>query len=53
MKKAVQQLPEGYEEKSRIDLQKNKKEALLVNGIAAAIMVVMYLIMQKIHPYRE
>lgn len=35
----VEQLPEGYGEWVKIDLQKNKKEALLVNGLALLILL--------------
>ena len=41
MEKALQKLPQEYRQIEIIDLQKNKKQALLVNGLAAAIMVVM------------
>ena len=39
--KAVSQLPDGYREIYAIDLQKNKKLALLVNGLAIAITVLL------------
>ena len=39
--KAVSQLPDGYREIYAIDLQKNKKLALLVNGLAIAIAVLL------------
>ncbi|MBP3544237.1 MAG: hypothetical protein J6J86_08420 [Lachnospiraceae bacterium] len=35
------ELPEGYREILQIDLQKDKKLAILVNGIAGAIAVIM------------
>lgn len=38
---AVNVLPEGYEELYSLDLQKDKQKALLVNGIALAIGVLM------------
>ncbi len=38
---AVEQLPDGYGERVKIDLQKNKTEALLVNGLALVIMLVL------------
>ena len=38
---AVKQLPDGYGERIKIDLQKNKTEALLVNGLALVIMLVL------------
>lgn len=37
MKRAVQTLPQGYRELLRIDLQKDKKLALLVNAMATLI----------------
>ncbi len=39
--KAVEVLPEGYKEIDSIDLQKNKKLALIVNGLAVLIAVAM------------
>lgn len=39
--KAIRTLPEGYEEFFSVDLQKNKKLALLVNLLAIAIAVVL------------
>ena len=38
---SVERLPEGYGERVKIDLQKNKTEALLVNGLALVIMLVL------------
>lgn len=43
-------LPEGYTAVRQIDLQKNKKEMLLVNGLAAAIAVVLAIIGALIVP---
>lgn len=40
--KAVKTLPEGYQEILSIDMQKDKKLALVVNGAAAIIMVFMF-----------
>lgn len=37
----VTQLPEGYDERAKINLQKNKKEAILVNGLALVIGLVL------------
>lgn len=37
MASALQQLPEGYCEIWRADLQKNKKQALAVNGLALGL----------------
>lgn len=34
-------LPEGYRELTHIDLQKNKKEALIVNGLGLVVMLVL------------
>ena len=39
MKSTRKQLPEGYQEIWRADLAKNKKQALLVNGLALALAV--------------
>ncbi len=39
--KALQTLPEGYKEILSIDLQKDKKKALLINGLALVIMLAM------------
>ncbi len=43
-------LPEGYSEIRKIDLMKNKKEALLVNGLALIIAAVMILIANVFMP---
>jgi len=43
-------LPEGYREWMKVDLQKNKKLALIVNGIGLIIAVVMAVIGQLIVP---
>ena len=43
----VQQLPERYREVLVMDLQKNKKEALIVNGISSALAVMLFLIMNR------
>ena len=47
---AVEQLPDGYGERVKIDLQKNKTEALLVNGLALVIMLVLIVIGHLIVP---
>ena len=47
----VQVLPENYKEVCSIDLQKNKKEALIVNGIGGAVSLVMYIIMETRLPF--
>ena len=43
-------LPEGYREWMKVDLQKNKKLALIINGIGLIIAVVMAVIGQLIVP---
>lgn len=47
----VQVLPENYREVCSIDLQKNKKEALIVNVIGGAVSLVMYIIMEMRKPF--
>ena len=47
---AVNVLPEGYKEFYSLDLQKDKKKALLVNGIALAISVIMVIPMHFVVP---
>ena len=42
----VQVLPENYKEVCTIDLQKNKKEAIIVNVIAGTVSLVMFVIME-------
>ena len=39
---AIQQLPENYEIAKELDLQKDKKTALKVNGLAVLLTVVMW-----------
>lgn len=41
MTSALQQLPEGYREIWRADLQKNKKQAMAVNGLALGLAAAM------------
>lgn len=48
--KAVSALPEGYKELYKIDLQKDKKTALPVNGIALVIGLIMFIPMNLIVP---
>lgn len=48
--KSYQALPEGYKEIYSVDLKKNKKLALLVNGIAIAISVIMAVVMNRFVP---
>ena len=43
--------PENYKEVCSIDLQKNKKEALIVNGIGGAVSLAMYIIMEIRKPF--
>ena len=43
MKNCVQTLPEGYRETLFIDLQQDKKTALLVNAIGALVMVALFI----------
>ncbi len=50
MIKAVSVLPEGYQAYFSIDLQKNKRLALLVNGLAIVIGVIMALPMHFVVP---
>ena len=38
MKKAILSLPEGHKKAFSMDLEKNKRLALLVNGISLAIL---------------
>ena len=47
---AVNVLPEDYKEFYSLDLQKDKKKALLVNGIALAISVIMVIPMHFVVP---
>ena len=42
--KSVEVLPDGYKEAFTIDLQKNKKLALIVNGLAAVIGIALALV---------
>ena len=48
--KAYQHLPDGYREIYSIDLQKNKKLSLVVNGIAALIAAVMAIVAHLFTP---
>ena len=48
--KTCTQLPDGYREVLKVDLQKNKKESLIVNGIALVITVIMLVIGFMIEP---
>ena len=47
---SVEQLPDGYGERIKIDLQKNKTEALLVNGLALVIMLALIVIGHLVVP---
>ena len=51
MKHSMTELPAGYREIYAVDLQKDKKTALLVNGIAVAVMVVMLVGMHIAVPF--
>lgn len=51
MKHSRTSLPEGYREICTVDLQKDKKTALLVNGVAMAVMIVMAVGMHFIVPF--
>lgn len=51
MKHSRTSLPEGYREICTVDLQKDKKTALLVNGVAMAVMIVMAVGMYFIVPF--
>ena len=44
MLRTTRQLPPGFVEIARIDLARNKKEALIVNGLALAIGIVMIVV---------
>ena len=48
--KTVQELPEGYREVCSIDLQKNKKDAVIVNVLSAVISVAMFMNIRRRHP---
>ena len=50
MMKAYTELPQGYREIDSIDLQKNKKLSLLVNGVALLIALVMAIPMHFVVP---
>ena len=50
--KTTQALPENYEELLTVDLQKNKKLAIIVNGIAVLISVLMVVPMCFAVPFR-
>lgn len=51
MMKTVSQLPNGYREIYTVDLQKNKKMALLVNGLATLIGVLLAVPMHFVVPF--
>lgn len=46
-------LPEGYKEIKKVDLQKNKKLAMLVNGLGVLIMVAMIVPMLFVVPIKS
>ena len=45
MEKAIQKLPENYREIELIDLQKNRKQSIIVNGLAVVICLTMFFLM--------
>lgn len=47
----IQELPEGYEEKLKIDLQNDKKTMLIINIAANVAMVLMLVLMHFIVPF--
>lgn len=49
---AIQQLPADYQQALEMNLQKNKKTALLINGLAVALTALMMVIGMIIHPLR-
>ncbi|MBR2545277.1 MAG: DUF3267 domain-containing protein [Erysipelotrichaceae bacterium] len=49
---AIQQLPDNYEPVLEMNLQKNKKTALQVNGLAVGLTILLMLIGIIIHPLR-
>ena len=61
MKSCYDSLPDGYHELLTVDLQKNKRLALLVNGLALLIAILMVLLgaylvplgtaVRDIHPF--
>lgn len=51
--KTVQVLPDGYIERCTIDLQKNKKEAVIVNVLSALIALVMFAMMERKLPFMK
>lgn len=51
--RAIKILPEGYSKIFSVDLQKDKKKAILVNVISLIIMVIMFLVMNQYRPISE
>lgn len=47
------ELPEGYSEYFKLDMQKQKKPMLIINGLAIVIMLILYLIGTIFHPIDE
>lgn len=47
----VQNLPDGYREICTIDLQKNKKEAVIVNVLSVIIALAMFAVMERKIPF--
>ncbi len=52
MKKACSTLPEGFAEAYTVDLQKNKRQMLTVNGLAVVIMFAMLIPALVLNPIR-
>lgn len=53
MKKSEQALPENYREILSLDLQKDKKKAILINALALIIAIIMILIASFFVPIKE
>lgn len=51
--KSCIELPEGYSEYYRLDMQKQKKPMLIINITAIVIMVLLYLVGTVFHPISE
>ncbi len=47
----VQQLPEGYDIIEVIDLQKDKKTALIVNIVAVVVYFILFIAMNMVYPF--
>lgn len=51
--KAVQALPEGYAEIYSVNLQKDKKPALIINALSLAVMLLMAVVMNFFVPFKS